>query len=314
MFKHDAPDPGVVRAADGTYYAYTTQSVYDELLEVPILASKDLVHWRLMGDALPHPPPWVIGGAAGDVWAPHVLRLRNRYLLYYAGRQASDGSMAIGVAVASSPLGPFRDLGGPLLTRSKGQPTYTAIDPFVLHAHRRLYLYWGSDNQPIRVTRLTADGVHLAGSKRGTVVVNVVPPQGSYGGLVEGAWVLPHDHMYYLFYSVGDCCSDQPNYSLAVSRSRHPMGPFSADPNNPVLAGNAHFSAPGHNATVTDADGGDWLIYHARVRDSFSYDRDLMLDRITWSHGWPTVNDGRGPSWTPQPAPAVRRPVQQGSD
>jgi len=304
VFLQDAPDPTITRAPDGTYFAYTTQSIYLNLLNIPVLKSRDLVHWREVADAFPTIPSWVLGGAAGDMWAPHILPWRGRYLLYYAGRRVDGGDMAIGLGIASSPEGPFRDLGRPVLTRSPGQPDYTAIDPFVLADRGRLYLYWGSDNQPIRVARLSADGTRVVTKPRD--IVGPVPRHGDYGGLVEGAWVLPHRGYYYLTYSVGDCCSEQANYSVYVARSRSPEGPFEPGPANPILHENKHFWAVGHNATIQDAAGQDWIVYHARLKSSPSDDRDLMLDRIVWEGGWPTVNAGQGPTWQPQPAPTVR--------
>jgi arabinan endo-1,5-alpha-L-arabinosidase len=303
VFRHDAPDPSVIRAPDGTYYAYTTQSIYLDLLEIPVLASRDLVHWRKVGDAFRRPPPWVLGGPAGDMWAPHILRIHGRYLLYYAGRRLAGGDMAIGVAWSPSPRGPFHDLGHPLLTRSPGQPPYTAIDPFVLAASGRLFIYWGSNDEPIRVARLAPNGLHVAGPAR--PLVFPVPAQGPYGGLVEGPWVLRHRGLYYLMYSVGDCCSEHANYSVYVARSRSPMGPFEQGPDNPILHANRRFWAVGHNATIADVRGHDWIVYHARVRGSFSDDRELMLDRIVWRNGWPSVNGGQGPTSTAQPAPAT---------
>jgi len=303
VFDHDAPDPSVIRTSPGGYYAYTTQSIYLDLLNIPVLQSPDLVHWREVADAFPDVPRWVLGGAAGDMWAPHIIRWRGHYLLYYAGRRISVGDMAIGVGTSVSPRGPFHDLGHPVLTRSTGQPPYTAIDPFVLPDRGRLYLYWGSDNQPIRVARLSADGLRVVG--RETVLVRPEPERGPYGGLVEGPWVLVHAGLYYLMYSVGDCCSEEANYSVFVARSRSPLGPFTAGPDNPALHANRRFWAVGHNATVRDAAGDDWVVYHARVRGSYSDDRDLMLDRIIWRDGWPTVNAGQGPSWRAEPAPAV---------
>ena len=301
VFAHDAPDPSILRAPDGMYYAYTTQSIYQNLLEIPILRSPDLVHWRKIGTAFPTAPSWVNGGPAGDMWAPHILYWHGRYLLYYAGRRLTGPAMAIGVGVSASPRGPFHDLGHPLLTRAPGQPDYTAIDPFVLAVSGRLYLYWGSDGQPIRVAPLSRNGMRVTGKAR--PLVYPVPPEGKYGGLVEGAWVLPRAGFYYLMYSVGDCCSENANYSVFVARSRSPLGPFVQDPDNPILGANSHFWAVGHNATVQDRSGQDWIVYHARLRSSPSDDRDLMLDRIIWENGWPTVNAGDGPTWQPQPAP-----------
>ncbi len=227
VFMHDAPDPTILRAPDGMYYAYTTQSIYLNLLEIPILQSPDLVHWREIGTAFPKAPSWVNGGAAGDMWAPHIIYWHHKYLLYYAGRRLTSSAMAIGVAVSATPRGPFRDLGHPLLTKSPGQPDYTAIDPFVLAAHGHLYLYWGSDGQPIRVAPLSNNGMRVVGKP--TALVYPVPQRGKYGGLVEGAWVLPRAGFYYLMYSVGDCCSQSANYSVFVARSRSPLGPFDVE-------------------------------------------------------------------------------------
>lgn len=303
VFDHDAPDPGVLRARDGIYYAYTTQSIYLDIVQIPILASRDLVHWRQVGDAFPEAPDWVVGGSAGDMWAPHPLYWKGRYLLFYSARRVSDGAMAIGVAASASPRGPFRDLGHPLLTRSKGQPTYTVIDPFVLADRGILWLYWGSNDEPIRVARLNDTASRVVGTPR--TLVQPVPERGRYSGLVEGAWVLPRGDWYYLFYSVGDCCSGNANYSVFVARSRAPDGQFRPGPDDPVLHGNSHFWAVGHNATARDDAGRDWLVYHARSRESVSEDRLLMLDRIVWRGDWPTLAEDNGASWSAQPVPQV---------
>ena len=303
VFDHDAPDPGVLRAPNGTYYAYTTQSIYLDIVETPILASRDLVHWRGVGDAFPQAPDWVVGGAAGDMWAPHPLYWKGRYHVFYSGRRVSDGAMAIGVGSSASPRGPFRDLGRPLLTRSKGQPTYTVIDPFVLADKGTLWLYWGSNDEPIRVARLNDTVTRVVGTP--TVLVRPMPDQSEYGGLVEGAWVIPRNGWYYLFYSVGDCCSENANYSVFVARSRAPDGPFRPGPDKPILHENSRFWAVGHNASARDDAGHDWLVYHARSRETLSEDRLLMLDRIVWSGGWPTLAGDAGASWTAQPVPEV---------
>jgi arabinan endo-1,5-alpha-L-arabinosidase len=61
----------------------------------------------------------------------------------------------------------------------------------------------------------------------------------------------------------------------------------------------------GHNATARDDAGHDWFVYHARSRASVSDDRLLMLDRIIWRSGWPTLAGNTGTSWTAQPVPVV---------
>src|SRR5207253_6894124 len=67
VYRHDAPDPSIIHA-NGFYYAYTTQSIYQSVVNIPILRSRDLVHWREVADAFPQYPNWVVGGPAGDMW------------------------------------------------------------------------------------------------------------------------------------------------------------------------------------------------------------------------------------------------------
>ena len=72
------------------------------------------------------------------------------------------------------------------------------------------------------------------------------PNRGEYGGLVEGAWVIPRNGWHYLFYSVGDCCSENANYcglrrALASARRPVPTRAGQADParEQPLLGGRA---------------------------------------------------------------------------
>ena len=124
VLRHDAPDPSVIEADDGFYYTYTTQSAWPTLENVPVLRSKDLVHWKHVGDALPELPRWV----TTDVWAPHIIRIGDTYNLYISARQFGSAGFAIGVATSSSPTGPFEGRPKPIL---RG-PRFTTIDPFVM--------------------------------------------------------------------------------------------------------------------------------------------------------------------------------------
>jgi hypothetical protein len=79
VFVNDAPDPSVIRADDGAFYAYTTQAYHGaDFTTLPILRSTDLVTWELVGDAFAGEarPGWIIPGkGSGDVWAPHIARI-----------------------------------------------------------------------------------------------------------------------------------------------------------------------------------------------------------------------------------------------
>src|SRR6476469_9618918 len=53
-YRGDFPDPSVLH--DGrTWYAYSTSV---SSMNLPVLASTDLVHWRAVGEGLKRPPRW----------------------------------------------------------------------------------------------------------------------------------------------------------------------------------------------------------------------------------------------------------------
>jgi arabinan endo-1,5-alpha-L-arabinosidase len=296
---NDAPDPTIMRDADGSYYAYTTQSYHDaRFFNVPVLHSRDLLNWTLMGDAFTERPSWTPPGIdKGDIWAPHIVRFDDTYYLYYSARFLETAQMAIGVATSDSPAGPFRDpLGEPLIVGEKG---FDAIDPFVMETGGTKYIYWGSDGVPLHVQELSADGLSLVGERLDLLS----PSNRPYEGLLEAAWVLEHDGFFYLMYSGDGCCGEGAHYAVMVARSSSPTGPFERDPNNPILAANDAFNAPGHNATVQDASGRDWIVYHSMIKGDFTNYRYLFIDPIEWVDGWPVVNGGDGPSAESDTAP-----------
>ncbi|MDQ6423145.1 family 43 glycosylhydrolase [Paenibacillus sp. LHD-117] len=300
VFEHDAPDPTVIKAEDGYYYAVTTQSQYEgSFIPLPILRSKDLVHWEMKGSVftVEQVPSW----ATYDyMWAPHLTFYNDKYYVYYSTK-VNDGDplkgMGIGVAVADHPLGPYKDYGGPVVWGTG----FEKIDPFVLDdGDGKRYLYWGSDKQPIYVQQLADDGFSVIGEEK-AVVYSGVQSREMYDALVEGPWVVKRDDYYYMFYSGDYCCMDNSgqtaHYAVMVARAQSPEGPFEAYPNNPMLEKNENFLAPGHNAVIQDEAGVDWLLYHAyNLKDVSTSGRVLMLDRIEWKDGWPIIHDGSGPS------------------
>src|SRR3982751_6943364 len=59
VYDSDFPDPTVIRASDGNFYAYATQTTVGGVwLNIQVARSADLLHWRFLGDALPVQPAW----------------------------------------------------------------------------------------------------------------------------------------------------------------------------------------------------------------------------------------------------------------
>jgi arabinan endo-1,5-alpha-L-arabinosidase len=313
----DFPDPAVIHAPDGYYYAYATQTLRDgEWINVQVARSPDLVHWHHLGDALPEKPSWAC--ETQDVWAPYVLHDGGKYLMYYSATHDAchdpERGHCLAVATSDSPAGPFVDMGVPLLLGVG----FEYIDPMVFAdpASGKRWLYWGSGFQPIRVQELSADGMSFAPGSEPTNLIWPNPVKGAFPRLVEAAWVIRHDEFYYLFYSGDNCCGPDAEYGVMVARSGSPTGPFvtmeqaRGVPHSLMLYKSERWLAPGHNSIVTDQARDTWIIYHAidvnrprqRQEDEINSRRILLIDKIHWRAGWPFVGT---PSDEPQTAPVT---------
>src|SRR5687767_3998984 len=60
VLNQDFADPTVIKAADGFYYAYATNtgSKDGSMINIQVARSENLVQWQLLGDALPQRPTW----------------------------------------------------------------------------------------------------------------------------------------------------------------------------------------------------------------------------------------------------------------
>jgi len=317
VFDADFPDPAVIRAPDGHYFAYATQTQRDgEWINIQVARSADLVHWKFLGDAMPQKPGWA--RETQDLWAPFVVQDDNRYLMYYSATHDAchdpERGHCLAVATSASPSGPFVDMGVPLLLGIG----FEYIDPMVFRdpASGKWLLYWGSGFLPIKVQELAEDRMSFAPGTQPTDLIWPNPVKGAFPRLVEAAWVIRHDDFYYLFYSGDNCCGPDAEYGVMVARSRSPTGPFETleeargVPHSLMLFKSERWLAPGHNCIVTDAAGDTWIIYHAidvncprqRQEDEINSRRIMLIDRIHWRDGWPHVGT---PSEDPQPAPAT---------
>ncbi|MBQ5664107.1 MAG: family 43 glycosylhydrolase [Bacteroidaceae bacterium] len=301
VFRADFPDPSVQRDIDGTFYAYATGP--------NCLKSKDLINWQSVSRVIDR-PTWndtTYVNSKGEkktdyysFWACDVSHVEDKYVMYYACALWGNGSRTgIGVASGNS-LKKFEDNGK--MFRSTEIGVENSIDPVYWEEKDKKYLAWGSFNG-IYISQLTDDGLKL---KNPAIKTRIA------GTAFEGAMIHKRGNYYYLFCSVGSCCDGvNSTYHAVVGRSNKLTGPY-YDKNGgqmlnncytTIIRANNRWRAPGHNSEIiTDDNGDDWLLYHAIDTEAPDDGRMMLLDKITWVNGWPTVNDGT-PSTTPQAAP-----------
>jgi xylan 1,4-beta-xylosidase len=283
----DHPDPTIIRVGNSYWTASTSG---DWAPEFPLLRSNDLRRWTAAGAIFPQSPSW----ASGSFWAPELVNDGGHILVYYVGRKLG-GPLCVAVATADRPEGPYVDH-GPLVCQTDG-----SIDPAMARDEKgHPFLIWKEDGNsigrptPIWAQPLADDLIHLTGEPTQLIVND---PATWEGGVVEAPYIMRHDGHFYLFYAGNACCGSACRYAEGVARAGHLLGPWTKDPANPIIRPNSNWKCPGHGTAVETASGKDYFIYHAYPAAGMVYlGRESVLDRITWSDGWPIINGGAGPS------------------
>ena len=323
-------DPTVIRGRDGFWYAYGTgDPLYpgDDYRKMKIARSDDLVDWEYVGDVFtPETEPRYDGhgdDARRMYWAPAVEYFDGQYLLYYSyvvNPAQGPQWLAIGVATADHPAGPWTDSGAYVTGPERWEPRpgeqawRNVIDPEVVGTPEgERYLYYGSVNGGVTVAQLSGDGLQVTGERIPVTLEN----------RYEGAHIVHRNGYYYLFLSIiGGCCAGPVSgYPVQVARAESPVGPFYDRDGIPVLgrhAGGTPVQVPngnrwvgvGHNTVATDLSGQQWLVTHGIDRhDPYLQGRlngrVLVLSRLDWVDGWPTANAGQGVLDGPQAAPVA---------
>ena len=299
VLSSDFPDPYIL-PVNGSYYAYATNAFGKN---VQVSRSDDLVHWDLPKDAMPTLASWVRLGRP-DVWAPEVMQVGGRYLLYYTARDEASGKQCLGVATSEAPEGKFRDENDHPFVCQTSEGGSIDAHPF-RDEDGSLYLYWKNDGNAvgmatyIYVQELTPDGLGFLGEPV-RLVRNDVAWE---GGVVEAPTMWKREGRYYLFFSANSYAGLE--YAVGYATCDTPTGPCEDAPENPILASRMEeplVIGPGHQAIVKDKAGQTWLVYHAwQVTGGLrGNSRFMWLDRLEWREGKPAVE---GPTAAPQEAP-----------
>jgi beta-xylosidase len=293
----DYSDPDVIRVGDRYFL---TASSFHFSPGLPLLESRDLVHWRLIGHALSRLPfdakydlPGPLGFSDGSerarffaemghrysagVWAPAIRHHQGRFYIYFA--TPTEGVYMVS---AAKPEGPW-------------------TPPVAVIAEPRLEdpcPFWDDDGQaylvhsrvgagPLILHRMSADGTRVLDA--GKVIVD--DPKNL--PTLEGPKLLKRKGWYYIFAPYGGVDKGP----QAVMRARTIDGPYEA---RTVLSqGNTSVQAPHQGGYVETPKGQGWF---AHFNSTGAYGRIVHLQPVRWVDDWPIMGDPiAGSTTTGQP-------------
>jgi hypothetical protein len=266
-------DPHIA-VLDGRYYLYPTTDGYASWSGTyyKAFSSTDLVNWTDHGVILDHTTD--VSWADNSAWAPAVAARNGRYYLYFSGGLATGNTAKqLGVAVADSPAGPFRDALGQPLVRSGQFSGGQAIDPMVFtDDDGRSYLYWGQG--VARVVPLNSDMVSFDPAQ-----VRVITP----AGFNEALFVFKRNGTYYLMWSENDTRSE--DYRVAYATGSSPLGPWT---NRGVVLQKRladGIRGTGHHSVVRAPGTDMWYVAYHRfaVPAGNGTNREVAIDRMEFN-------------------------------
>ena len=295
VLDQDFPDPDVLKVND-VYYAYATNA---NDLNIQSARSTDLVHWKVLGDALPALPDWAVQ-TFGWAWAPEVFSPgAGKYLMYFTARFSIgfDGTQCIGVATGEDPAGPFISADPEPFICQTGEGG--SIDPSTfLDADGQRYVLWKNDGNSrggqswLYIQKTSADGLTLQGEPRRLLTADEVWE----GTLVEAPTLWSKDGKYYLFYSA-NVYNDR-RYAVGYAVAEEILGPY-VKAEDPLLKTDlaAGLVGPGGQDILTGPHGETWILFHGWAPDGY---RRLYLGPLDWETGAPVLElTGRDPLLVP---------------
>jgi arabinan endo-1,5-alpha-L-arabinosidase len=287
-------DPSTVIAENGKYYVYATGG------GLPVSISEDGWTWRRAGGVMQavsggKPGPDVIARGGNNTWAPDVMRVGDKYFLYYSAPGTQPKS-AIGLLVGKTLDPESRDYkwedAGPVVW-SDGIEDSNAIDPGIFRdpTNGSLWLTYGSYFGYIRLVELNPKtGKRLYPERK---PVNIAINS-------EASIMIFRDGWYYLLVTHGSCCAGaNSSYNIRMGRAKKVSGPFLDNMGIDMLegggklflgSGERHVGA-GHFGLLDLGDGVQKFSCHYEADLDRGGVSVLDIRPLLWRDGWPVAGD-----------------------
>ena len=271
----DYSDPDVVCVGDDYYM---TASSFNCIPGLPILHTKDLVNWELIGHAVTKLQPKAVfdrPSHGNGVWAPCISYHNGEFYIYWG-----DPDYGVFMVKTKDPAGKWED---PVcVIPGKGM-----IDTSPLwDGDGRVYLVNGWANSRNRFASvITVRELNAEGTKAISDPVIVFDGNGTENRTCEGPKFYKRNGWYWVMFPAGGV----PTGFQVAMRSQSPFGPYEA---KKVLAqGKSKINGPHQGAWIHTQYGEDWFMH---FQDKEAYGRVVHLQPVTWKDNWPVM--GKVPS------------------
>lgn len=284
----DFSDPDVIRDRDDFWM---TASSFGQVPGLPILHSRDLVHWQVVNYAIPRFADSSFNAPqhGNGVWAPSLRQHDGYFWIFYG-----DPDRGIYMTKARDP----RSTWSPphLVQAGKGliDPTPLWDDDgraYLVHAYARSR---SGIKHRLVVHGMRPDGAALLDS--GTIVFL----DSLHHPTAEGPKFYKRNGWYWIFAPAGGVST---GWQLAM-RSKSPLGPYEA---RTVLSqGATTVNGPHQGAWVSLANGDDWFIH---FQDRGAYGRITHLQPMQWrADNWPVIGTATERDTTGSPVASAPLP------
>ncbi len=304
----DYSDPDVIRV--GRDY-YMVASSFHFSPGIPILRSRDLVHWTIVGHVLPRlpfapeydmPGPHTltdaiskpIGGTryAGGVWAPSIRFHSGRFYVYFA--TPDEGIFMASAARADGPWD------APVLVVD--QPKLEDPSPFWDDDGTAWLVHSRHGAGPLILRRMSSDGRRVLDA--GTIIVE----DKARLPILEGPKLYKRNGYYYILAPFGGV---ETGGQVAL-RSRAITGPY--DQRVVLSQGTTALKGPHQGGWVETPSGQGWFVH---FNSTGAFGRITYLEPLVWKDDWPVIGANGQPVATfavPDTGSASTRDALQESD
>lgn len=289
----DYSDPDVCVAGEDYYL---TASSFNCIPGLPVLHSKDLVNWEIVGHAVKELEPkqeFDKPSHGNGIWAPSIRYHNGEFYIYWG-----DPDYGVFMVKTKDPAGEWSK---PLcVIPGKGLIDTTPLWDddgrcYLVNAYANSRSRFAS---VIAIRELSADGTKPIGNP-----VIIYDGNGTESRTCEGPKIYKRDGWYWVMFPAGGV----PTGFQVAMRSKSPFGPYES---KVVLAqGKTKINGPHQGAWVHTKFGEDWFLH---FQDKEAYGRVVHLQPVTWKDNWPVMGIDKDGDYCGEPVTTYRKPKTSG--